>query len=196
MKTDPSIAVSYFLSWRPHASTLSSRSNLSVQIVQEGKLTAQISRESRTRIVVAIAFLIVWFVLVGSDRTPKHPDVKVLVDTALAHSDLGAVKVSQHRDVGVLTLTGDVPSLAQKAEAEGLAAQAAPGYTIFNDIGARSIALENQASVDSSIDDVMGKNLKQTSKGYENVDDVNASNDAKGQTPVLKDRVRIARQKQ
>jgi len=95
----------------------------------------------------------VGFVVVGRYHPDQHPDVKVYVDTALAHGDLGVVKVSQDRDMGALRLTGEVQSLAQKEKAELVAAQAAPGYTIFNDIWVRSTASGDQANVDFSPDD-------------------------------------------
>ena len=128
-------------------------------------MTTQISRESRTRIVVAVAFLIVGFVLVGREQTAQHPDVKSSVDTAMVDSDLGMVKVSQDRHMGVLTLIGEVESVEQKAEAESVAAQAAPVYAIFNGIGVRSIAAESQATVESNLDDGTEKNLTRILRG-------------------------------
>ena len=72
---------------------------------------------------------------VGCNRSHEHADVKDIVDTAMTQHGLGVVKVSQDRDKGVLTLTGDVESAQKKDEAEDVAKQAAPDYAISNEIG-------------------------------------------------------------
>ena len=66
---------------------------------------------------------------------------------------------------GVLTLTGDVETADQKAQAESVAAQAAPGYTIANEIGVRPIGQESQAkAVESNLDDGIESNFKASLK--------------------------------
>jgi hypothetical protein len=63
-----------------------------------------------------------------------HPDDKAAVYSALGKSNLSSVMVSQDRHSGVLTLTGIVANANQKSQAETLAGQAAPGYTITDRI--------------------------------------------------------------
>jgi hypothetical protein len=60
----------------------------------------------------------------------SHPDDKAAVYAALDKSNLSSVTVSQDRHSGILTLTGIVANGRQKSQAETLAGQAAPGYTV------------------------------------------------------------------
>src|SRR5271165_4749166 len=159
------------------------------------ELTTQISREFRTGAIAAMS-LVLAVVLIGCNQKVQHPDVKDTVDTAMTRNNLGVVKVSQDRDKGVLTLTGDVESADQKAQSESVAAQAAPGYTISNEIGVRPVGAESQAkAVDSSLDDGIENNFKAALKAHKNLDDQSISYDAKNGTLVLKGSVKTAAQK-
>jgi len=114
----------------------------------------------------------------------------------MTRNDLGVVKVSQDRDKGVLTLTGDVETPDQKTQAESVAAQAAPGYTISNEIGVRPIGAESQAkAVDSNLDDAIEKNYKASLKAHQNLDDQSISYNAKNGTLVLKGSVKTSAQR-
>jgi len=114
----------------------------------------------------------------------------------MTSNGLGVVKVSQDRDKGVLTLSGDVESADQKAQAEQVAKQTAPGYTISNEIGVRPIGAESQAkAVDSSLDDGIESNYKAALKAHKNLDDQSISYDAKNGTLVLKGSVKTRAQK-
>ena len=159
-------------------------------------LTKQIVRKSRTWVAMATTLLMLALGTVGCNQKPRHPDVKASVDTAMTRNNLGVVKVSQDRDKGVLTLTGDVESAEQKVQAEGVAAQVAPGYTISNEIGVRPIGAESQAkAVDSSLDDGIENNFKAVLKGHKTLDDQSISYDAKNGTLVLKGSVKTNAQK-
>jgi hyperosmotically inducible protein len=159
-------------------------------------LTQSASRQFRTWIAVPAASLLFALVLVGCNQKPQHPDVKTAVDTAMTRNDLGVVKVSQDRDKGVLTLTGDVESADQKSQAEIVAAQAAPGYAISNELGVRPVGAESQAkAVDSNLDDAIEKNFKASLKAHKNLDAQNISYDAKNGTLVLKGSVKTDSQK-
>ena len=68
---------------------------------------------------------------------PAHADEKSAVTNSLNSNNLGSVSVSQDRDKGVITLTGDVNSEDQKSQAAVLAKQAAPDYTYRDEIGVR-----------------------------------------------------------
>ena len=64
----------------------------------------------------------------------NYPDFKGAVSSSLTQKDLGSIEVSQDRDHGVITLSGTVPKLAEKQQADSVAKQAAPNYTIANEI--------------------------------------------------------------
>jgi hypothetical protein len=74
------------------------------------------------------------FTLVGCESQKQHPDEKDAVNSALTSANLGVVSVSQDRDKGVMTLTGDVESGDKKQQAEAVTKQTAPDYTISNQL--------------------------------------------------------------
>ena len=105
-------------------------------------------------------------VLTGCNRADEHADVKDAVDQAMTQNNLGVVKVSQDREKGVLTLTGDVDSADKKTQAQTVAQQAAPGYAISNELGVRPVGYESQAkSVDSNLDSGIQDNYKADAEG-------------------------------
>jgi hyperosmotically inducible protein len=174
---------------------MQSASTLAVGSHRRDELTKQMSRASRT-FAMAMTSLSLAFALIGCNQKVQHPDVKDTVDTAMTRNSLGVVKVTQDRDKGVLTLTGDVESAEQKAQAESVAAQVAPGYTISNEIGVRPVGAESQTkAVDSSLDDGIENNFKATLKAHKNLDDQSISYDAKNGTLVLKGSVKTPAQK-
>ena len=73
-------------------------------------------------------------VIAGCNSGPKYADSVGAVNNSLTANNLGAIHVSQDRDKGVMTLTGTVPNDDQKTQAESLAKQAAPTYTIADQI--------------------------------------------------------------
>lgn len=83
------------------------------------------------------AALLAMFVLAGCNRNAQHADVKDAVDSAMTQNNLGVVKVSQDRDKGILTLTGDVINADDKTRAETIAKGVAGDYTIANELGVR-----------------------------------------------------------
>jgi hyperosmotically inducible periplasmic protein len=135
-------------------------------------------------------------VIAGCQNKPAHPDEKSAVTNSLNSNNLSAVSVSQDRDRGVITLTGDVNSDDQKAQAETLARQAAPDYTIADEIGIRPPGAESQAkSVDSNLDSAIEDNYKASIKAHKNLDDQSIDYSAKNGTLVLKGTVKTAAQK-
>lgn len=145
----------------------------------------------------ASALLLAVFMTVGCNRSHEHADVKDIVDTAMTQHGLGVVKVSQDRDKGVLTLTGDVESAQKKDEAEDVAKQAAPDYAISNEIGVRPIGEGSQAkAVDSNLDSAIQDNYKASLKAHKNLDDQSISYDAKNGTLVIKGSVKTSAQRQ
>jgi hyperosmotically inducible periplasmic protein len=133
-------------------------------------------------------------VLVGCNQS--HPDEKDAVNNALTANNLGVVNVSQDRDKGVMTLSGDVETADLKQRAEQVAKQAAPDYTISDQIGVRPIGNESQASaVDSSLDSGIEDNCKAAIKAHKALDEQSISCSAKNGTLVLKGSVKNQAQK-
>ncbi len=100
-----------------------------------------------------------------------HPDDKQAVYNTLDQHDLASVEVFQDRAKGEITLRGIVGSPDQKVKAEGLAQQAAPGYTIRDQIQVQSAGIESMeksaqktASLDSAIEDKYKASLQGNKK--------------------------------
>jgi hyperosmotically inducible periplasmic protein len=143
--------------------------------------------------VVALAGVLT---IAGCQNKPAHPDEKSAVTTSLNSNNLGNVSVSQDQDKGVITLTGDVNSEDQKSQAAVLAKQAAPDYTIADEIGVRPLGAESQAkSVDSNLDSAIEDNYKAAIKGHRNLDDQSIDYSAKNGTLLLKGSVKTVAQK-
>ena len=135
-------------------------------------------------------------VVAGCNNKPAHPDEKSAVTNALSSSNLSDVSVSQDQDKGVITLTGDVASADQKTQAETVARQAAPDYTIADQIGVRPPGAESQAkSVDSNLDSAIENNFKASLKANKNLDDQSIDYSSKNGTLMLKGTVKTAAQK-
>jgi hyperosmotically inducible protein len=122
--------------------------------------------------------------------------VKDNVKTALKSSNLGDIDVSQDRDKGVITLTGNVESQDKKSQAETVAQQNAPGYTVADEIGVRPPGEESRAkSIASNTDSAIEDNFKAEIKGHKNLDDQDIKADAKNGTLTLKGSVKTLAQK-
>jgi hyperosmotically inducible protein len=159
-------------------------------------LSHHISITERIWSATVLTTLLGTLLLSGCNSEAKHPDVKDAVNNAMTQNNLGVVNVSQDRDKGVLTLTGDVDSSEKKVQAENVAQQAAPGYTISNEIGVRPLGAESQAkAVDSSLDSGIQDNYKAVLKAHKNLDDQNISYDAKNGALVLTGTVKTQAQK-
>ena len=145
---------------------------------------------------IATATLFGVFVLVGCNKNAPHADVKDAVNNILTSNNLGVVSVSQDREKGVITLTGDVESEDKKKLAESVAKQAAPDYAISNQIGVRPAGAESQAkAVDSSLDSGIEDNYKAALKAHKHLDDQSISYSAKNGTLVLKGSVKTHAQR-
>jgi len=99
--------------------------------------------------------LLGWTLLMGCNQK-QHPDERGAVTSALSSNGLGSVTVTQNRDTGVMTLTGEVKTQDQDTQAATLAKQAAPGYTIANEVAV--VAAENQANAAASPTDTAIEN--------------------------------------
>lgn len=144
----------------------------------------------------SVAILAGALLVSGCNQKPAHPDEKPAVTNAMSSNNLSDVSVSQDQDKGVMTLTGNVASAEQKSQAEALAKQAAPDYTIANEIGVRPPGAESQAkAVDSNLDSAIEDNFKASLKANKHLDDQSIDYSAKNGTLTLKGSVKTAAQK-
>ena len=134
-------------------------------------------------------------VIAGCNNNKAHPDEKSAVTNSLNGNNLGSVDVSQDREKGVMTLKGNVASADQKEQAESLAKQAAPDYTVANEIGVRPPEAANAGAVASNLDSAIEDNFKAAIKAHENLNDQSISGSAKNGTLVIKGSVKTAAQK-
>ncbi len=134
--------------------------------------------------------------VVGCEQKPQHADVKDLVVAALKANNLTDVSVAQDRDKGVLTLTGNLQTDAQKMTAESVVKQNAPDYVVADEIGVRPVGAEGQAkAISSNLDDAIESNFKAMLKANPNLDDQSIHYKAKNGTFVLTGSVKTAAQK-
>jgi hyperosmotically inducible protein len=100
-------------------------------------------------------------VVLGCSERKTGADVKGDVERALNQAGLKSVNVSQDRDKGVITLTGDVQTEADKQRAEEIAKSRARSAVVANEIGVRPSGFESEAKkVDSNFDAAIEKNLE------------------------------------
>jgi hyperosmotically inducible periplasmic protein len=134
-------------------------------------------------------------VIVIAGCQKSHPDEKSAVNQALNSSNYSSIDVSQDRDKGVITLKGDVANQDDKTKAGELAKQAAPDYTVANEIGVRPPQASNAGSVASNIDSAIEDNFKAAIKAHGNLDDQSIHASAKNGTLVIKGSVKTPQQK-
>ncbi len=97
---------------------------------------------------------------VGCSNQSKAPDVTSDVRHALDQAGLTDVRVSQDRNKGVVTLSGNVQSDDDKARAESVAKSASGNQVIADEIGVRPKGDEGTAKkVESDLDSGIDKNL-------------------------------------
>lgn len=110
-----------------------------------------------------ISSLMLSFVLAGgvacSDK-PKAPDVAGSIRQSLDQAGLKDVSVSQDRDKGIVTLTGNVPTDGDKSQAMSIAQGIAGSEVVSNEVAVRPTGAESVArTVDSDMDKAIDKNL-------------------------------------
>lgn len=141
------------------------------------------------------ALLVGGLMIAGCHNEPAHPDEKSAVTSTLKSNNLDAVNVSQDRDKGVMTLTGNLDSADLKSQAETLAKQAAPDYAIADEIGVRPAGESNAGSIASNLDSAIEDNFKASLKSHKNLDDQSIHYSAKNGTLLLKGTVKTVQQK-
>ena len=101
-------------------------------------------------------------VLFGCSTT-KAPDVTDNIRKSLDQAGYKDVNVSEDRDKGVVTLTGDVATDNDKAQAESIAKSNAQSLVVADQIAVRPPGNESEAkAVDSDLDKAIEKNLDAT----------------------------------
>lgn len=153
------------------------------------------SRDIRYKALLSSAAVLAGVMVVAGCNKPAHPDEKSAVSDSLKNNNLSAVSVSQDREKGVMTLKGDVDSQELKNQAENVAKQAAPDYTIADEIGVRPPGASEAGSVASNLDNAIEDNFKAMIKSQANLNDQSISGAAKNGTLVLKGSVKTAKQK-
>lgn len=153
------------------------------------------TRRSRVVLAAVATFTLCGALVLAGCNQSKHPDEKDAVNNALTANNLGAVNVSQDQDKGVMTLKGDLESEAKKDQAQAVAKQAAPDYTIANEIGVRPPDNGQAKAVDSSLDNGIEDNYKAALKAHQNLDAQSISYKAKNGTLVLSGSVKTRAQK-
>jgi hyperosmotically inducible periplasmic protein len=94
-----------------------------------------------------------------SDKA-KAPDVKADIENGLNQAGLKDVSVSQDRDKGVVTLSGNVGVDADKAQAQSIAQSIAGSEVVSNQIAVRPAGEESTAkTVDADMDKAIDKTL-------------------------------------
>jgi hyperosmotically inducible protein len=134
--------------------------------------------------------------LLSQDATASQPTLmKKRPSHSLNSNNLNAVSVAQDRDKGVITLTGNVDSQDLKNQAETLAKQAAPDYTIADEVGVRPPDANNARAVASNLDSAIEDNYKAAIKEHKNLDEQSIHFSAKNGALVLKGSVKTEQQK-
>ena len=104
--------------------------------------------------------LIIGSLTACSDTPTKSPDVAGNIRTSLDQAGLKDVSVSQDRDKGVITLTGNTATDADKAQAESIAKSLAGTQVVSDQIAVRPPGAESVAKkVDSDLDKGIEKNF-------------------------------------
>jgi len=110
---------------------------------------------------LALFALLAVGILAGCTRTSaKSPDVADSIRKSLDQSGLKNVSVSQDRDKGVVTLSGNVATDADKSQAESIARSIAAGQVVADQIAVLPPGEEQNAkTVNSDLDKGIEKNL-------------------------------------
>jgi hyperosmotically inducible protein len=111
-------------------------------------------------LLIALPTLLVVGGFAGCSQTSKSPDVTDSVRRSLDQAGYKNVSISQDRDKGVVTLTGNVASDGDKSQAESIARSVATGQVVSDQIAVLPPGGESDAkAVNSDLDKGIEKNL-------------------------------------
>ena len=109
---------------------------------------------------VAMLTLLAVGILAGCSKTTASPDVADSIRKSLDQAGLKSVAVSQDRDKGIVTLSGQVASEHDKLQAESLAKSLAGTQVVADQIAVIPVGGEKDAkAVNSDLDKGIEKNL-------------------------------------
>ncbi|MEO7791146.1 MAG: BON domain-containing protein [Vicinamibacterales bacterium] len=125
----------------------------------------------------ALSVLLAAVIMAGcSTHPPKSPDVQADVRSALDNRGLKDISIGQDRDKGVITLSGKVPTEAQKTEAASIAQSLAQGQVVANQLMVSPPGMEQDAAaIHDALDDGIDSNLKAMMIRLGSPDDVSYS---------------------
>lgn len=129
----------------------------------------------------------------------SHPDDRMAVYNTLDQHDLRSVTVSQDRDGGTITLSGIVGSDDRRQQAEQLAQQAAPGYSIVNRVQTENAGLEGEeqtAEKNAQLDSAIEDHFEATLAAHQTLKDQKIQYSAFNGTLTLKGSVKSYRERQ
>jgi hyperosmotically inducible periplasmic protein len=114
-----------------------------------------------TTVYFTFAAVLAVLIMAGCNSAPeKSPDVSDSIRKSLDQAGLKNVSVSQDRDKGVVTLTGNVATESDKGQAESIAKSIASGQVVANQIAVLPPGAESDAkTVNSDLDKAIDKNL-------------------------------------
>src|SRR6266403_453612 len=114
------------------------------------------------RLILSVFPLLVAGMLSGCSRN-KTPDVTDNIRKSLDQAGFKDVSVSEDREKGVVTMTGNVPTDSDKQQAESIAKSNAPNLVVADQVSVRPPGNESEAkAVDSDLDKAIEKNLDAT----------------------------------
>jgi hyperosmotically inducible periplasmic protein len=117
-------------------------------------------RDDVRKLLTAVLPLALLGALIGCSESAKAPDVTDNIRKSLDQSGYKDVSVSQDRDKGVVTLTGNVATESDKAQAEAIAKSGAGMQVVANQISVRPPGNESEAkSIDSDLDKAIDKQV-------------------------------------
>jgi hyperosmotically inducible periplasmic protein len=114
------------------------------------------------RMILSVFPLLLAGMLSGCSNN-QSPDVTDNIRKSLDQAGFKDVSVSEDRDKGVVTLTGNVPTDSDKQQAEFIAKSNASSLVVADQISVRPPGNESEAkAVDSDLDKAIEKNLDAT----------------------------------
>jgi hyperosmotically inducible protein len=109
---------------------------------------------------ILLTLVVVAGFVVCSKGSKLSPDVSASIRTSLDQAGLKAVSVTQDRDKGIVTLSGNVGAEAEKGQAESIAVSIAAGQVVSNQIAVLPPGDESAAkTVNADLDGGIDKNL-------------------------------------
>lgn len=107
-----------------------------------------------------LALLLVGALVGCSAGSAKSPEVSDNIRKALDQAGLKSISVTQDRDKGVVTLTGNVVNDSDKTQAESIAKSIATGQVVADQIAVIPVGTERDAkTVNSDLDQGIKNNL-------------------------------------